>query len=851
MIQETYKIPLSSRNCPEDMQRMEALLDKIRKSHAYQQSRCVYIKLLMGQVPRDNASEIDSLVRRRLLKATVTGMCLTMAIQETAEIYVLMSVFYFEQTRVTILHHEGPPAKYDAAGRAFGHKISQMKDARAVEMFAIVLNIDLAPFILGISEENPEIPFFGSLAGMNHNLDANGNAESFFDQEKINVVFMKKLPIECYIFGEGIYDHGIVMAVFSGEELHVRADYLLGWNPLGKEMTITEAPSTICAATIDGIPAVKIFQKYLNVLPDSSFLLNVCDFPMIMERDGLTIARTPPIFDEEGRLYFSGDIHEGEKFHLSYANPGELLQRTQEASKGMRSFQPQGLSLIICPNRAIFLGKDTPQELDAFYQIHPQLVISHGPGEIYRHRGKGGVLNSSFLAIGMREGACPQEASAEEEPENTSPDCCAIPLSTRLAAFLDATTKELRESNRELRDMAEIARTASVAKSQFLSNMSHEIRTPINAILGMDEMILRETKNEAIFEYAENIRMAGDNLLGIINDILDFSKIESGKLAIIPVEYALSSVLNDLVNMIRKRAEDKGLSFAVNTPADLPNLLYGDEIRLKQVVTNILTNAVKYTERGFVYLSVDYRKKDEHTILLQMSVKDSGIGIKEEDLQKLFTAFERIEEKRNRTIEGTGLGMNITQNLLNLMGSTLNVRSVYGKGSVFSFELEQKVMDWEPMGNLDEAYHRSFARRKEYSKKFTAPDAWILVVDDTPMNLIVVKGLLKQTKIQIDTADSGQECLKMAAKKKYDLIFLDHRMPEMDGIETLQHINALEVNPNQDTPMISLTANAVSGAREEYLAAGFRDYLTKPIDGHQLETMILKYLPREKVLINK
>ncbi len=402
--------------------------------------------------------------------------------------------------------------------------------------------------------------------------------------------------------------------------------------------------------------------------------------------------------------------------------------------------------------------------------------------------------------------------------------------------------------NKFLKQENYLALQAAKNKSDFLSNMSHEIRTPINAILGMDEMILRESKDKNILEYAENLRSAGNSLLSIVNDILDFSKIEAGKMEIIPVEYALSSVLNDLVNMIKPRADKKGLQLITKADEKIPSVLFGDEIRIKQVVTNILTNAVKYTEKGTVTLSVDFEQRDENSIWLKFSVADTGIGIKEEDISKLFSAFERIEEKRNRTIEGTGLGMNITQQLLAMMNSKLEVASVYGEGSTFSFKVAQKIINAEPMGDFAEAFKN--LGHEEYHEKFIAPDAKILVVDDTAMNLTVVKGLLKQTKIQIDTAESGYDTLKMVAAKHYDVIFLDHRMPGMDGIETLQKMKKLPDNQCADSPVISLTANAISGAREQYIAAGFQDYLTKPINSSALESLLIKYLPPELVKIS-
>ncbi len=402
---------------------------------------------------------------------------------------------------------------------------------------------------------------------------------------------------------------------------------------------------------------------------------------------------------------------------------------------------------------------------------------------------------------------------------------------------------------RELNEKTERAIAASEAKSAFLSNMSHEIRTPINAMLGMNEMVLRESENKDVLMYSESIKTAGNTLLGIVNDILDFSKIEAGKMEIILVDYDLSSVINDLVNMVQKRTDDKGLVLKLDFDRDTPRLLNGDEVRVKQVVTNILTNAVKYTEKGSVTFHIGYERipNDPENVWLDVAVKDTGIGIKPEDIEKLFSEFERIEEKRNRNIEGTGLGMNITQSLLEMMGSRLKVESVYGEGSTFSFRLKQKVVKWDELGNYEASYRASLAGRKKYRERFTAPDAAVLVVDDMPMNLAVFKSLLKRTGVQIDTAASGDEGLTFARGKKYDIIFLDHMMPDKDGIETLHELRAESENPNLQTPTICLTANAISGAREQYLAAGFDDYLTKPIDADRLEEMLMQYLPKEKL----
>ena len=408
----------------------------------------------------------------------------------------------------------------------------------------------------------------------------------------------------------------------------------------------------------------------------------------------------------------------------------------------------------------------------------------------------------------------------------------------------------LMSFNRKLKDAAEAANQANEAKSLFLSTMSHDIRTPMNAIIGLNEMVLRDNHDETISLYAEKIRTAGNTLLGIINDLLDFSKIEAGKMEIIDVDYSFVSMLNDLVNMVQSRADEKGLTFTLDVDRNIPNVLHGDEIRIKQVITNILSNAVKYTKEGGVIFSISCNKVEDKQdyVNLHVSVKDTGIGIKKEDLERLFVAFERIEEKRNRNIEGTGLGMSIAQSFLNMMGSKIQVESEYGKGSVFSFDLLQKVVDWEPLGDYEMAFKRFVMERKHYVVRFTAPDATVLVVDDTPVNLTVFSSLLRNTKIQIDTAENGDDCVSLFKRKHYDIIFLDHMMPDKDGIETIKEMKQCTDTPNEGTPIICLTANAVSGMRKMYLDEGFDDYITKPIDTDRLDAMLLKYLPEDKVI---
>ncbi|MCR5283877.1 MAG: response regulator [Lachnospiraceae bacterium] len=398
------------------------------------------------------------------------------------------------------------------------------------------------------------------------------------------------------------------------------------------------------------------------------------------------------------------------------------------------------------------------------------------------------------------------------------------------------------EYEQKLKKAIEEAENANAAKSTFLAQMSHEIRTPINAVLGMNEMILRESQDANILEYADSIDSAGSTLLTLINSILDFSKIEDGKMDIIPVKYDTSSFLNDLYQSIVQRAEAKGLRFEMDADEMLPCTLFGDDVRVSQVIMNLLTNAVKYTEKGSVRLTFAVTRREAQNVWIEVSVEDTGIGIREEDKKRMFESFERLDEIRNHNIEGTGLGISIVTSLLGMMGSSLQVESTYGKGSKFYFTICQQVADGTPIGDYEKRLKES-GKQKTTDDMIYAPDARVLVVDDNGMNLKVVRNLLKLNGIKPDLVNSGEEAISRMKEKQYDIVFLDHMMPGMDGIECLHKLKEQELVP-EETAIIALTANAVVGARENYLREGFSDYLSKPIEIGNLVEKLRAYLPK-------
>lgn len=412
-------------------------------------------------------------------------------------------------------------------------------------------------------------------------------------------------------------------------------------------------------------------------------------------------------------------------------------------------------------------------------------------------------------------------------------------------------TKELEQKKVELEKAIKTAEKANAARDIFLANMSHELRTPINTIMGLNELIIRESQDEAIKEYALDIRQAGSILLTLVSDILDFTKLEAGQMELMEGIYDISSLLNDLINGISMQLRKKKLDLKLDIASDIPHKLSGDEIRIRQILSNLLSNAVKYTSKGGITLHLGWRKLSEDEIEIDMEVHDTGRGIKEKDLPKLFGVFQQMDSTVRGTNERTGLGLAITNRLVEMMGGKLEVQSKYGKGSVFSFKIVQKVVDSTPLGDFEKQYNESLNSTVNYTQKFIAPMGRILIVDDNAMNLAVAQGLLKQTRLQVDVASGGGECLELLKRKTYHLICLDHMMPVMDGVETLHAIRALEGNPSAEVPIIALTANAVAGAREFYLNEGFQDYLTKPIDADKFESMLIQYLPDNVVYLTQ
>lgn len=726
----------------------------------------------------------------------------------------LISLMFFEKSDVCIYQvtDEKDP------GKALNERLRSVPDVKGVYLNPDKYQIPFDTILEEASKGISDVQFFGMKATLSPDYS------NFY-----------LIPREKPVFNT------LHAVIFSGGDLNIEAHYNLGWTPMGKEMKITKVIPPMIVTHIDDMSAISVYTKYLGLGRDQINPWNICDFPLVQEKNGILKAYIG-LSDPAGEgLSFGIPVREGDTVRLSYGNPDEIFRLIKKDSRKMADFCPQGMLLFICVNRLMLLRENEHIETDLYTRFFEEAARVYGFAEFHSNKKGGGEYNSALISVSFREGEADKKAVLPRDAKDAEDHSYwnIVPTQYKLFHFFAAMSEDLMH-------IADVAGKANRAKTDFLSNVSHEIRTPINAILGMDEMILRETDEENIKEYAHNIEDSGKLLLGLINDLLDTARIESGKMEIIPVRYDLSSTLYDIVNIVTPKADSKGLKLSVNVNPEIPAALRGDETRIKQCAINILNNAVKYTQSGSVNLSVDFKKQGESAIDLLISVQDTGIGIKKKDLERLNRPFERLDEKKNYGVEGTGLGLSIVNSFLKLMDSHLDVRSEYGKGSVFSFAVRQEVTDWEVMGDISDARKRAGAGKEAYKESFHAPDASILVADDTEMNLIVITSLLKDTKVKIDTVPGGEEALTMAQMKKYDIIFIDQQMPGMKGLEVLKRIRSKK-GPNRDTVCVILTADAVSGAREKYISQGFDDYISKPVSGPVLENLVMKHLPKEKI----
>ncbi|MCR5785137.1 MAG: response regulator, partial [Eubacterium sp.] len=809
---------------------LEDALSKLAESPFYKKDSVVFAEINDQNRDRKKTGTLVKKLKKRVPGIKIAGLSSIAGINrgEAVNKGIVLTFLIFDSSEVEVCSFDGNRLKEKAIAENFMDKIKNTPDLVSVRVYINAVMMENADdFFETVTIDRDDLTITGAVAS----ADFTGK------------------DADMYLINEdGVMDNGIVAVFFSGKNLYSKASFAQGWEPSGIEHDITNISSDNVIWEIDNMPATELYTKYLGVESNPQMAREIMEFPLMINRNGFQLARGIIGIEGNSGLRVPGGVKKGDKVRLSLAIISDMMRQTRENAKQMAAFQPECMLITVCINRYLYLSEDQLQEINFYSAVLPDLAGNSCCGEILKIGKKIYWLNCALVSLVMREGAADSNPKSPVLPDirRASDRNNRIPLSDKIARFTRETTAEFVEML--LRNEIDAEKAANEAKSSFLSNMSHEIRTPINSLLGMDEMILRVTNEERTREYANHIKNAGHTLLYLINDILDFSKIEVGKMEIFNEPYSASSMIYDILIMIKGKAVEKELSIDLEIDENIPEGLIGDEIRIRQILLNILTNAIKYTKEGGITFKAYCKRKDDENVDLTFHIIDTGIGIKDENIERLFSPFERIDEDKNRSIEGTGLGLNITKNLLKMMGSKLELKSRYGEGSDFYFTIRQGISDASPIGKFAHSAKAKYAEQSVAEEGYIAPDANVLVVDDTTENLMVVEQLLKRTKINIDTADSGRKCITKASRKKYDIIFMDHRMPSMDGTVAMHIIKENEDYPlNKDTPVIVLTANVVSGMKEKFLKEGFDDYLEKPVYPKELDEMILKYLPPEKV----
>lgn len=684
MIQYDYKLNWSAGE-QGFWDKLEKVMQTLCMRPASKQANAIFIQLSFCKMPVAEAAKVREKIRGFLPRAVVVGMT-EILFTPPAEGYMRINCSFFQNAKLRLMEHVGVPDDYGHVGVELGQKVAAMADARAALVLG-TMDADFARFLDGFVCGNENVVVFGNMTGPVKYIAG--------ESSLVGGAFLGGDTHNYYLLGNEVMEQGLVVVVFCGESLSVRADYVLGWKPLGKEMVVTETLGPNAISTLDNMPAVDIYRHYLKVKPDENFVYNIAEFPLTIERNDCLIARVPPGFDEEGRIFFNGDVKVGERVRLTYAEREDFLRETELASEKMSQFAPEGLFISACGTRALFLQGDNIEE--RYYQrIANQLNSSSGTGEIYCYQGQGGLLNCALIAVGFREGRSKSALNFFDEPEAGQENTRML-LSTRMAAFLDVITQELEQSNRELRELAVKNEEASIAKYKFLANVRREIALPLKTVIRLERKIRQASKDDKIKAYSRECYQAGEKVYGIIGRIFDYLEMEAGDLAANEGEYLVSSLLQNLHSEIMDEVVEKGLNIVTELPPDIPSVLYGDEPRIRQILINILNNSVRYTENGIIKLTVTMEKTGPADVLLHFVIKDTGIGIAPDNFAELQKALSLSDERPQKMLTEMGLGLHVTQRLLKLFGSELHMETELGKGTTCSFALRQRVLNWIPM----------------------------------------------------------------------------------------------------------------------------------------------------------
>lgn len=794
------------------------LIENVGLINAYQKARSTLLKIFVSSVSKVRVDQLLQVCRQSMPGIKTAGLSQDDSEENGTEDLVRLSFSFFEESEVDTRSYNLKETAIPDMIEDVRLYIESLEDVRHVELFFSGRSIPVSMITEKISAGMQDISFSGAIAGVYNREDT-------------------------FVLGDQIYPEGLTVIVYSGKTLEVLVDKRAGWRPVSRVFRASAEEISggvvgdTCLTHLGGSPAAQVYRDYLGLGEEYALVPNIGEFPIILNRDGEECLRVPLAAGDEGQLYCYGDIRSDEEVRLGYGCAESLEKEAERGGDAVEAFCPEAVNLYICSARSAIMGRRNGREINNYLRSCLTLSYAYTRSAITVLNGKGGLSGGALLCIAFREGEKNTKRKLALLHDPSSEVVSKVkPLDERMFSFLSRTMNELQ-------DMAIEANSANIAKSQFLSNMSHEIRTPINIVLGMDEIILRESDSPEIRRLASNIKVAGTMLQSLVNGILDFSRIESGHMELNVAEFDAREMIRDFVVLAKAHSRNAEVSFRSQIDSEIPRLLCGDISKIRQCVLNLISNADKYTEKGEVVLAVQLLEKQQDSCRVRFMVTDTGTGIREEDISRLTTAFERLEAQ-NSSIEGTGLGLSITVRLLELMSSELKVESIYGKGSKFYFDLQMPYKEGDGIGDSPTIE----AITEAHTTTLNLKNVHILAVDDAPLNLEVIRGLLEPTGIQMDSAENGKTCLRLAKERAYDLILLDHRMPEMDGVEVLKRLREPGAMKTPGIPVICLTANAVGNVRQEYINIGFTDYLAKPVQVSSLEEMLRRYIGKEKVI---
>ncbi len=811
------------------IEEFEIFLVEVKESKEYQNSSDILLIFCQSEVNEKVTENVTSLVSDTLPKVKIVGCSIDTNFSSDmikGGMFV-SSILFFEKSYVDIYEYDADSTDEELIAQ----NISEHANTMDCKGMFLLMNV--------VAFNNQE-QFFEKLTIDSRKVAAMGVCASV----------KKNLHGDIFIYGKNIYKNGVIAVFLRGESLFCKTICATGWQKMGILHEITCVPECGIVTSIDGMTIADAYKKYANLIIDSANDLEVMGYPLLKKVGDTMIPRSCLYRTEEGGLFFPGkDLHLGDKVYFSIGYDKKILKSSRRKVCELVPFQAEGLLVTICLERLMYLKDSLKVEYGFFKSLCPDFGYCPTFGSVVLENGKFIYRNCAISAFALREQEVTNKnmrAIVIPEIEDYNKSDYIFDKMSNMMECMEQDYIELKKKQDELKEVAN--QKESEDRTAWMVKMSNEVRENLKELLTINKKIYIDSNEENIKNDSKTIAVCGKNITNLLNSIQDYTRVKKKRFKITNLPYSLSAFLNNVDESFREKADKKGIRFFMIIDNNIPDKLFGDEMRLMQVMSGILDNAIKYTDTGSVQIKVDYEEKSFDMISLSIRVSDTGIGMREEDVENLLDSYD-YPEKGYEPNEGINLGINIVQSLLSLMNSELKAKSVYGKGSDFWFSINQNVENWNPIGDFKQKNLLKIDNIMMKGDHFFAPLAKILVVDDKDMNLIIFQNLLKRTLVQVDTARLGTEAVGKATQIQYDAIFIDERMPELDGVQTMHIIRKFTKNAaSYMAPIIAITSNAIIEQKEKLLNEGFDDVLTKPLSPQEIEYCLSKWISANKIM---